>query len=199
MVNLILMIIGLSGFAGAGKDTVADILVTKHGYQRFAFADKIKQSLYDMNPLVVSGHATRLIEVVNDIGWDRAKREYPEIRRLLQEYGISGRKHFGKLHWVSLVLGQFPMESDVVITDVRFENEAEHIKFRDTGRMWRINRLDRPVLAVDNFKHISEHALDNYNFDYVINNNGTIEELETQVNLALQLSVKSYVDQINRF
>ena len=65
--------------------------------------------------------------------------------------------------------------------------------------MWRINRLDRPILALDNFKHISEHALDNYNFDYVINNNGTIEELETQINLALESSVKSYVDQINRF
>ena len=63
-----------------------------------------------------------------------------------------------------------------LISDCRFENEAESVKFRN-GIVVRINR------NLDNTKnlHPSETSLDTWNFDYVINNTGTIEELLTQV------------------
>mgnify|MGYP006283771541 FL=1 len=43
------MIIGLTGYAQSGKDTVASLLVEHYGYERVAFADKIRSFLYEMN------------------------------------------------------------------------------------------------------------------------------------------------------
>lgn len=42
------MILGISGFAGSGKDTVADFLVKNHGFVKVAFADKIKRIAKDL-------------------------------------------------------------------------------------------------------------------------------------------------------
>jgi dephospho-CoA kinase len=46
------MIIGLSGYSRSGKDEVAKILVEDYGFTRIAFADKIRELLYEMNPIV---------------------------------------------------------------------------------------------------------------------------------------------------
>ncbi len=45
------MIIGLTGYAQSGKDTVANILVERYGFTRVAFADKIREFLYETNPM----------------------------------------------------------------------------------------------------------------------------------------------------
>ena len=45
------MIIGLTGYAQSGKDTVAKILVENYGFTRIAFADKIREFLYETNPM----------------------------------------------------------------------------------------------------------------------------------------------------
>ncbi len=63
----------------------------------------------------------------------------------------------------------------VVITDVRFPNEAQMIKDMG-GTVIRVHR-DFPD-EISNAKHSSELEMENYkNWDYVINNNGTLEEL----------------------
>ena len=49
------MIIGLSGYAQSGKDTVAKVLIEEYGFTRIAFADKIREFLYDLNPQVKVG------------------------------------------------------------------------------------------------------------------------------------------------
>lgn len=69
-----------------------------------------------------------------------------------------------------------------VITDVRFPNEAEAIK-EHNGITIRINRglVERTGKMIQGPEHISETALDDAKFDYVIENNGTIEELIEQV------------------
>jgi dephospho-CoA kinase len=46
------MIIGLIGYAQSGKDTVANMLVDKFDFERRAFADRIREILYEMNPMV---------------------------------------------------------------------------------------------------------------------------------------------------
>ena len=46
------MIIGLTGYARSGKDTVAQILVDKFGFTRVAFADPIRDFCYQVNPIV---------------------------------------------------------------------------------------------------------------------------------------------------
>lgn len=61
-----------------------------------------------------------------------------------------------------------------IITDVRFPNEAQAIK--DRGGI--MIRIERPgVESHCGGQHPSETALDNYNFDYVIENEGSIDEL----------------------
>ena len=76
------MIIGLTGYARSGKDTVANYLVEHHGYTRVAFADAIRDALYELNPYIANN--LRVAEVVDDYGWDIAKTN-PEVRRLLHE------------------------------------------------------------------------------------------------------------------
>ena len=49
---VISMIIGISGYATAGKDTIGEILVENHGFRRIAFADKLREVLLALNPIV---------------------------------------------------------------------------------------------------------------------------------------------------
>ena len=69
-----------------------------------------------------------------------------------------------------------------IITDTRFPNELEAIKKRN-GIIIRINRglIERTDKMIQESKHISETALDNAKFNYVIENDGTIEELLNKV------------------
>jgi hypothetical protein len=70
--------------------------------------------------------------------------------------------------------------SNWIIPDVRFLNEAEAIKER--GGI--IIRVDRGSPANS---HKSETILDNYRFDFIISNNGTIDELSDVVKSILTL------------
>jgi hypothetical protein len=65
------------------------------------------------------------------------------------------------------------------ITDMRFPNELEAIKKRG-GISIRVNR-DNGTRAIDTSPHASETALDNAEFDYIVDNNGSIEELIDKV------------------
>ncbi len=82
---------------------------------------------------------------------------------------------------------------DWIITDTRFPNEADAVKSRG-GINIRIERDDyifdgdgkriiptKEYVNTSNKQHESETALDNYTFDYVIDNNGTIEDLIIKV------------------
>jgi hypothetical protein len=73
-----------------------------------------------------------------------------------------------------------------IITDVRFPNEAQAIVDRG-GIMIRINRTDKSRINAD---HPSETALDNWDgFNYIIDNNGTIEDLHAHAEAILKLEV----------
>ena len=77
-----------------------------------------------------------------------------------------------------------------IITDVRFSNELEAVKTKN-GISIRVNRITDNVLinndthAVTDYQHESEVALDNAKFDYVINNNGSLESLINSVRFIL--------------
>jgi len=180
------MIIGLSGYARSGKDTVAGMLMGLHGYEQAAFADKIRELLYEMDPLVMHNYMDfRLQDIVDSKTWEVAKTEFPEVRRLLQDLGVGARKLFGDAFWVNQVTNQFGnawwgYDKNVVITDVRFINEAKAIKSKG-GQIWRINRPN--VEAVND--HISEHDLDNWHFDAVIENNSDMPELMEKIKVLL--------------
>ena len=170
------MIIGLSGYAQAGKDTVAQILVQEYGYSRIAFADIIRTAVYRLNP-IVTYDGMRLAHLVDLEGWDIAKTA-PEVRRLLQVMGSEvGRDLIDPQIWVELTLSTTKPTDKIVISDVRYSNEAEEIKWKK-GQIWRISRIDRdaPVNA-----HRSESDMDSWHFDQYVANNGTIRDLQDEV------------------
>ena len=174
-------VIGLVGYAQVGKDTAASFLVER-GWKRLAFADALRDSLYNLNPLVPMPladdphHWARVQDLVNWKGWDVAKVEYPEIRSLLQRMGTEvGRELYGENFWVDRAMAQVT-SGDYVITDVRFPNEEAAVR-KAGGRVLRIVR--EGVGAVNN--HISDTGIDTLNIDGVILNNGNLEEFKRQV------------------
>jgi len=203
-------VIGLTGFAQSGKDTAAGFLA-EFGYKRLAFADILRQSLYNLNPIVkafpgweesdlgwntyavISGYA-RVQELVDKYGWDHVKVEYPEVRELLQRLGTEvGRELYGESFWVDRVMSQIESDravkprghetawSNFVITDVRFPNEYEAV--RNAGGQ--VFRIERPgVGAVNN--HASEQVLP---YDIMVHNTGDLDHFRRAVLAAASLSV----------
>lgn len=172
------MIIGLSGYARSGKDEAAKALVAM-GFQRTAFADKLREFLYALNPIVDVYSQYRVQDVIDEYGWDGYKETSwgPEIRELLQRLGTDcGRELIGDTVWIDATLGRFENPCshmvDLVVTDCRFPNEAEAIKRR--GGV--VVRIERPGVGPAN-SHASETSLDNWDFDHVIVNDGSIRDL----------------------
>lgn len=174
-------VVGLSGYARAGKDTAAAWYVENHGYTRMSFADPIREALARINPSVeVVGLGTmgvqshlRLSENLGTNGWEFLKEHAPEIRGMLQRLGTEvGREMFDPDFWVNYALDNAPDGSKIVFADCRFPNEADAIR-RLGGKVIRINR---PGVSAVN-AHISETALDDYAFDVIMENSGDIETL----------------------
>jgi hypothetical protein len=180
------MMIGLSGYSGSGKDEVAKILVDKYGFSKVAFADIIKKMLYQVNPLIKG--EIRLQELVDKDGWDITKKD-PEVRRLLQALGLSGRELFHEGLWILQVMQPLHADMDVVITDVRFKNEASMIKRMWNAQIWRVTRPG--VEAVND--HISEHDLDDWSFDGHVDNSSDLEGLALGVSYCLRYARESHL------
>lgn len=179
------MIIGLSGFARSGKDEVAKILVEEYGFRRIAFADKIRDILYEMNPVIDSDYQLRAL--VDAYGWDEVKKR-PQVREYLQRLGVAGRNHIDEGVWIKAVLSPYNSTGgkwmwNAVVTDVRFKNEAYYIKTL-TGRGSELWRVNRPGIDAVN-DHVSEHDLSDWNFDNVVNNEGSLDELKQLVRLKM--------------
>jgi len=182
------MIIGLSGYAQSGKDTVANILVENYGYKRIAFADPIRDLIYEMDPLIPKGYGNNIInyrlqDMVDTYGWDRLKVEFPEVRRLLQDTGVGARKVFGDKFWIYQALSDVAPQDKVVVSDVRFENEAKWIQ-EFNGQIWRIKRLGTDATN----DHVSESEMDGYPVNQIFVNNGSIDDLK----VLIQTRMRSY-------
>lgn len=159
-------LIGLSGYARSGKDTLGRILCDEYGYARYAFADKVRD--------LAAAASTDVRNLAETYGWEAAKTE-PLVRLFLQDIGLGCREVFGPDVWVNALFDQ-PLPERVVITDVRFPNEADRVRAQG-GQVWRIIR---PGTAPVN-DHPSETALDLYPFDRIITNDGTVEDLRLKV------------------
>ncbi len=180
------MIIGLAGYAQSGKDTVASILVNDHHFHRIAFADIMKEMLYRLDPVIgmkSDDSFHRVSDLVSAYGWEKAK-ESKEVRSLLQRLGTeAGRELFGEDHWVNICFEQnLSANGWLVVSDVRFPNEADAIRNRG-GKVYRVRR---PGYGPVNF-HASETSLDDYEFDGYIENSGAIfPDLAEQVSTILR-------------
>lgn len=170
------MKIGLIGHAGSGKDTVAAHLVSR-GYTRVAFADAVRNVLLDVNPLVTTD-GMRLRDLVKAQGWDAAKRQFPEVRELLQRLGAGARAALGESVWLDHALRQLDTLSDrpVVVTDVRYPNEGRALQRRG----FFLVVVQRPGVGPAN-AHPSEVDIPVELADATLLNDGSISELHARV------------------
>lgn len=177
------MLIGLAGYARSGKDTVGSILRDEHQFHTKAFADLMRACAVALNPIVEFAHdrpcdfhAVRYVEVLEAVGYERAKTN-PEVREFLQRLGTEmGRKVFGHDFWVERTFALMDLGKNWAVTDVRFKNEAQAI-VEAGGQVVRVVREGcRPPND-----HISEHDLEGWHYDHILPNNGTITELARRV------------------
>ncbi|MCW2725871.1 MAG: hypothetical protein JWN35_2792 [Frankiales bacterium] len=180
-------LIGLIGLKRSGKDTYAARLVAEHGFTRLALADPMRDAALALDPIVNVYDAgdewggiftERLSEVVARVGWDRAKEEYPEVRRTLERLGTEvGRDIFGEDSWLGITDAKVSATpGPVVITDVRFPNEYEWIKRRG-GVLVRVIRPGVTLAAEPHSSELLAADLDGYPADRTVINGSTITDL----------------------
>lgn len=168
------MIIGLCGYARSGKDALAELLHDEWGFQRYAFADILKEAALEANPYVSAGRGyVRLADLVNGIGWEGAKTHSLDARLFLQRLGTGMRRTLGEHVWLDEVIHRIAEDGpeNAVITDVRFPNEAKWVK--DHGHLVRVSR---PGVGPVN-GHGSETAIDHIEASYDLLNDGDLEDL----------------------
>ena len=204
------MIIGVCGFIGSGKDTIADYLVGFHGYRRDSFAGTLKDAVaavFGWDRELLEGRtpeARAWREQVDQ--WWATRLNMPNLtpRWVLQYWGTEVcRKAFHDDIWIAALEARLSRRSDdTVISDVRFPNEITSIRNAGGKIVW-VKRGELPswcimagkanngdVVAQTKLKelgvHVSETAWVGTEFDHEIDNTGTIEELYTSIkNLVL--------------
>lgn len=157
------MIIGITGYAGVGKDTLADLLVEHQGFEKRSFAEPLK-AFY-----LLIGRERDLAHI-ELVGMDKAKRVLPSIREDLQKIGTAAREVFGENFWIDLSMPK--ADANVVFADVRYPNEADAI--RKAGG--KIIRLKRSKIKPVN-QHSSELMLDTIEPDLTIEDMGIMASL----------------------
>jgi len=173
------MLIGLAGQAGSGKDTVGVFLSMCRSFERFAFADllkdKIGKGVFNFGDSQLWGNYKEVID----------PRYQKTPREILQVAGMALRECFKDI-WI-LPLYEFVNQHErVVVTDVRLLNEIEAIKELG-GQVWLIEREESGSKV--NPEHISEKEFLSYDaYDAKIMNNGSLADLFEKVNRLLEVN-----------
>ena len=162
--------------AGSGKDTCVDYLIKKHGGKKIAFSEP----LYDI-----------LNYAQNICGFEHTKD-----RKFLQFIGTEWGREINPTIWVDLALKKCDLYNNFYCSDVRFLNEFDAM--RTNG--WTLIKLVRDVYSLRNgdINHASETQLDllpDDKWDYIIDNNGTIEDLYTKLDKIVNDNI-SYMNSI---
>ncbi len=169
-------LIGFGGYAGAGKDTAAQVLVDDHGYQLLSFGHYVADLLADIDPLVEveAGRTCRASVVLDERGYEAAKL-VPDFVRLLQDLG-SAVNDRDPGFWSRLVLAGVAPSAHAVISGVR--SPAQIAAVRDAGgvTVW----VERPGVGPRN-GHRNETAAGPDDFDLVVRHDRTVADLHAAV------------------
>lgn len=189
-------LIGIAGYPESGKDTAASFLQDK-GWKIIECSDALKRSLLALNPIVCMNLRKQITNGVHTMtqvpmffheffhehchrNWSAAKKN-PEVRRLLQHLGTeAGRDIHGEDCWIKKITEKvdFFIEDKHVITGVRFQNEIDAITHRGGLMIWLDRESSKPLPhQADNTAWVREQCL-------VVDNNGTVEDLETKILVA---------------
>ena len=171
MTNKNILLIG--GKAGSGKDTVADYLVDKHNFIRFAYADALKDHVHKYYCPNIDRKIFDTQEgKMNKITLLNGRKTTP--RQLLIDISLK-MKQENELIWIEKVIENINKCDNeyIVISDFRFLPEyTELIKIFNNVVTLKIERINS--LNIDD---VSERSLKLFNFDYTIENNSSKEEL----------------------
>lgn len=144
--------------AGVGKDTAGEILAQKFGAKVIRFAKPLYDCLYKSQEI---------------LGVPQEKNRY-----LLQTMGEAFRQEYGENIFVNCTLSGLKESQNYVCVDLRYKNEANALK--KLGFI--LVKIERNTSLTDSKAlHKSEIDLDNYPFDFVVNNSGTLEEFEESI------------------
>jgi len=210
------MILGVTGFIGSGKDTVADYLCTFHGFKRVSFAASLKDAVaavfgWDRELLEGSTKTSREWREQQDDWWTNRLGMTITPRWVLQYWGTDVlRNHFHTDIWVASVENKLRQSKDnIVITDCRFANEVTAIK-NVGGTTMRISRGSKPewydaavsfnkgewgnmtwALSREELRkqgvHASEYSSVGLDYDFYIDNDGTIDDLHQKIKSIVNL------------
>jgi hypothetical protein len=211
------MIIGISGFIGSGKGTVATTLTEQYGFKKDSFAASLKDacaSIFDWPRDMLEGETKESREWREQVDvWWSEKLSMPNLtpRLALQLMGTDVmRNHFNESIWFLTMENRIRKNphQNVVISDVRFPNEIKFIQDIG-GTMVRVNRGATPVWyetailankgnslaksamgSMYSDAHFSEWAWVGVDFNYEINNDSTFENINSQI--------KGIIDDISR-
>jgi hypothetical protein len=198
------MIIGVCGLIGSGKDTVADYLQNFHEFRRESFASTLKDAVaavFGWDRILLEGRTKEAREWREQVDlWWAERLDMPTLtpRWVLQYWGTEVcRKGFHDDMWIASLENKLRNSKDhVVISDCRFPNEIASIKDAGGKIVW-VKRGELPTWydtavaanqghswAQQELKlqkiHASETSWVGTEFDAVIDNNGTIDELYQQ-------------------
>jgi hypothetical protein len=205
------MIIGICGFIGSGKDTVADYLTNFHEFRRESFANSLKDAVaqvFGWDRTMIEGRTKQAREWREQVDpWWSDRLKMPELtpRWVLQHWGTEVCRHgFHDDIWIASLENKLRhSEDDVVISDCRFPNEIAAIR-RANGLVVRVIRGPEPewydsALAFNHGEnknmlwstsrarleklkiHASETAWVGTKFDAVLDNNGSLDDLYIQI------------------
>lgn len=193
------MIIGISGYSGSGKDLVGNIIqeISLNKWHIKKWAGKLKTIASILTGIPVENFEDQEFKktllgpewgTVKDIPLngvpvfaDIQFNSLMSVRDFLQKLGTDAiRDNLHENTWVNATMADYSGESNWIITDTRFPNEAEAIK-KAGGIVIRINR---PGVQPIN-PHPSETSLDDWGFDAVINNDGDVADIVHKVGLLL--------------
>jgi hypothetical protein len=200
------MIIGICGLIGAGKDTAADYFVNFHEFRRDSFASTLKDAVsavFGWDRELLEGRTKEAREWREQIDpWWSARLAIPHLtpRWILQHWGTEICRHgFHDDIWIASLENKLRRSrNNTVISDCRFYNEVAAIKNQGGQVIWiqrgitphwysiatQANRGDSAALRWLDQQgiHASEYSWAGTQFDYIVENNGSIDSLYRQLN-----------------
>ncbi len=181
------MLIGLVGLIGSGKDTVAERLVSHHGFVRDSFAKSLKDAVsnifsWDREMLEGKTDSSRHWREQPDKFWSERFGKPVTPRWVLQYFGTEVCRQ-GMLDsiWIDSCLARYKGQN-TVISDTRFVNEIKNIR-KLGGKIVLVKRTEIPnkKSMMESGAHQSEWDWIGSDYDYILENTHTIESLNKQI------------------
>ena len=169
---MIKKVIGIVGKIGSGKDTVADYFVDNHGYMKYSFAIPIKDIAVNIFGFTTDQVDDHLLKETKDDFWGITPRKF------LQIVGTDMfREIFRQDVWLKIAERNITdTQKNIIIPDIRFENEVKFVKEKYNGTIIKIIRYNGLSSTKTN-QHKSEKGINDEYIDFTIDNNYDMDTL----------------------